>query len=85
MNTTLLFIGFGYTAQHTMALLHNKNNTAFLGTTRNRDKINQYKNKTISLQLHTPDNLRELISQANAILISTPPNESGQDPSLKIH
>lgn len=78
----LLILGYGYTAQYLTQKLLTTLDLQIIGTTRD---VHAHPSSPIQLIHFQDPQLIQLIEQARYILISTPPNEQGQDPVLLHH
>lgn len=85
-NKKVLFLGFGYTAQHTSNLLQS-NNYEIFGTTRDVKSKILLNNANLTLIDYHSDEVINAINQVQHIVVSIPPivkSNSYEDPALNL-
>ena len=83
MNNKVLILGFGYTAQHLSDLLIN-HGYSITATSRDPAKIDAWRHSPINLIPFSKQAIESTLETANYLIISTPPNQEGRDPSFLI-
>ncbi len=75
----VVIFGLGYTAQHFVRLLINEGYEVF-ATSRDKARRDFWQNQNVNMFDFSVDNAEPLLQGADAILVTTPPDNMGRDP-----